>query len=281
MCSSLQPILALLGYPIAGNPSQYMFEKAFVHHELDWRYLSLEVSPEDLEDAIRGVRAMGFRGGNCAGPHKASVVGFLGRLSRSAELSGVVNCIVREGDELVGENTEGLALVEALRLRVDAAGKRVMLFGAGEMGRVAAVELAMAGVGEVLATDRDEGQAGALAELLKANFTIPISALAWEEGREVPAEVDVVIHAAAAGGGEADEAFRVGLDGLAQGAVVIDMAANSPETWLIGQCKERGLSAIDGLEVFITQAALDFTLWTGVNPDKTVMREAVEEFLGL
>ena len=53
MCTSLQPILALLGHPVAGNPTQFMMEKAFLHQELDWRYLSLDVPTEGLADALR------------------------------------------------------------------------------------------------------------------------------------------------------------------------------------------------------------------------------------
>ena len=59
-----QELVAVFGKPIAENPTQYMIEKAFAHHGLDWRYLSLEVEPEDLADAVTGMRAMNFRGGN-------------------------------------------------------------------------------------------------------------------------------------------------------------------------------------------------------------------------
>jgi len=72
--SSLQEICALLGQPVAGNPTQFMIEKAFACHGLEWRYLTLEVAVEDLGDAIRGMRAMGFRGGNVTKPHKIAVV---------------------------------------------------------------------------------------------------------------------------------------------------------------------------------------------------------------
>ena len=60
---AVQPILALLAHPVGGNPMQYVVEKAFARLNLDWRFLSLEVAPECLADAVRGMRAMGFRGG--------------------------------------------------------------------------------------------------------------------------------------------------------------------------------------------------------------------------
>ena len=85
---SVQEVCCLFGQPVAGNPTQYMIEKAFLHHHLEWRYLTLEVTPEDLGDAVRGMRAMGFRGGNVTQPHKVAVLPFLDRLSDAARLMG-------------------------------------------------------------------------------------------------------------------------------------------------------------------------------------------------
>src|SRR5690348_1526636 len=120
--SMLQEICTLFGQPVAGNPTQYMIEKAFAHHGLEWRYLTLEVAPEDLADAVRGMRAMGFRGGNITRPHKVAVVPCLDRLSDAAAMMGAVNCIVREGRELLGENTDGKGFMRSLTCLADPAG---------------------------------------------------------------------------------------------------------------------------------------------------------------
>ena len=83
----IQEIVAVFGQPVAGNPTQYMMEKAFAQVGLDWRYLTLEVAPEDLGDAIRGMRAMGFRGCNLTIPHKVAVI----PASRSHQRSGLAD----------------------------------------------------------------------------------------------------------------------------------------------------------------------------------------------
>ena len=70
MSYALQEIVCCMGQPVAGNPTQFMMERAFAAAGLDWRYLTLEVAPEQLPDAVRGLRAMGFRGGNFTIPHK-------------------------------------------------------------------------------------------------------------------------------------------------------------------------------------------------------------------
>ena len=127
----IQEIVAVFGQPVAGNPTQYMMEKAFAAVGLDWRYLTLEVAPEHLSDAVRGMRTMGFRGCNLTIPHKVEVIQYLDRTSEAASLMGAVNCVNRVGDELVGENTDGKGFVQSLRTVTDPAGRKVVILGAG------------------------------------------------------------------------------------------------------------------------------------------------------
>src|SRR6516164_10530494 len=99
----------------AGNPTVAMIEAAYRHHGLDWRYINCEVDPQELGDAVRGARAMGWSGFNCSLPHKTAVIEHLDVLAPSAEIIGAVNCVVRDGGRLVGENTDGRGFVESLR----------------------------------------------------------------------------------------------------------------------------------------------------------------------
>ena len=97
-----QDLTGFFGQPAAENPTQVMIEAAYRHHDLFWRYLTIEVAPQDLADAVRGARAMGFRGFNCTIPHKVSVIEHLDGLGESAALMQAVNCVVRRGDQLIG-----------------------------------------------------------------------------------------------------------------------------------------------------------------------------------
>ncbi len=282
MCNSslLQPILAMLGHPVAGNPTQFMFEKAFAHHEMDWRYLSLDVLPEDLANAVRGMKAMGFHGGNCAEPHKRAVLLHLDRNTEAAELSGSVNCILREDRQLVGENTEGKSLLAAVRRRIDPAGKRVVILGAGHVARAIGVELAWAKAGPITIVNRSEPAGRQFAELLTNRLRASASFTPWAGDYAVPPETDLLIHATPIGGGENDR-VPVGIAQLRADALVADVTQNPPRTRLLGQAQEHGCGTIDGLEIFVGQAAISFKLWTGIELDTTVMSEAVEEFLGV
>src|SRR4029434_6874333 len=108
-----QELTAAFGSPIAENPTQAMIEAAYRHHGLDWRYLTIEVLKNDLEDAVRGAKAMGFRGFNCTIPHKVAVIRHLDGLGESASVMGAVNCVVRRGEQLIGENTAANGFFES------------------------------------------------------------------------------------------------------------------------------------------------------------------------
>ena len=126
----LQQIVCCMGLPVAGNPTQQMMERAFDAAALPWRYLTLEVPPDRLRDAVAGMRAMGFRGGNFTIPHKVEVIQHLDGLSEAAELMGAVNCVYFEGERLLGENTDGKGFVQSLREVMDPRGKHVVVLGA-------------------------------------------------------------------------------------------------------------------------------------------------------
>lgn len=109
-----QELTAVFGKPVAENPTQAMVEAAYRHHNLSWRYLTIEVDPAELEAAVRGARAMGFAGFNCTIPHKVAVIPYLDGLGESAAVMGAVNCVVRRGNKLIGENTDGKGFMKSL-----------------------------------------------------------------------------------------------------------------------------------------------------------------------
>src|SRR5260370_14946829 len=137
----LQEAVCCIGQPVSGNPTQYMMEKAFAAAGLDWKYLTCEVPPEKLADAMQGLRALGFKGANFTIPHKVAVIPYLDSLSPAAQLMGAVNCINRVGDKLIGENTDGKGFFQSLRELCQPAGMNVAILDAGGAARAIAVEL--------------------------------------------------------------------------------------------------------------------------------------------
>lgn len=277
----VQEVVCCLGQPVAGNPTQYMMEKAFYAAALDWQYLTREVPPEKLADAVKGLRALGFKGANFTIPHKVAVIPHLDQLSQAAELMGAVNCVNRVGDKLIGENTDGKGFVQSLREVCDPAGKRVAIIGAGGAARAIAVELGLNGVAQIAVVNRSADRGQQLVDLLRDRAKVVADYVPLQGDYAVPAEADILINATSIGLGDAAARVPVAVDSLRKELIVADVIFNPPETWLIRTAKERGCRTIDGLGMLVNQAVISFKIWTGAEPNAGVMREALEEFLEL
>lgn len=278
---ALQDIVCVFGQPVAGNPTQFMIERAFEKAGLDWRYLSLEVPAEMLADAMRGMRAMGFRGCNLTIPHKVAVLEHLDRLSPAAEMMGAVNCVIREGDQLVGENTDGKGFLESLRPMIDPAGTHVVILGAGGAARAIAVELALAGVAGMSIVNRTPQRGQTLASLITEKTGVAATYVPWSGDFPVPAEADILINATSIGLNDPEARVPVDWEHAKPELVVADVVFNPPDTWFLHEARDRGLRTLDGLGMIVNQGAIGFKLWTGVEPDRVIMRDAVEEYMSL
>ena len=158
-----------------------MQEAAFQALDLNWRYLTIEVYPEDLADAFKGLRAMNFQGINLTIPHKVEVLKYLDEVAADAKLMGAVNTVRREGQKLIGENTDGKGFLRSLRedAQVDPAGKRVVVLGAGGAARAMTVELALAGAAHLTIVNRSAARGQALVQLLNEQTPVKADFVQW------------------------------------------------------------------------------------------------------
>lgn len=277
--SSLQEIVCCMGQPVAGNPTQFMMERAFAATGLDWRYLTLEVAPANLGDAIRGMRAMGFKGANFTIPHKVAVIEYLDDLSEAAELMGAVNCVNRLDDKLIGENTDGKGFVQSLREMTEPEGKNIVVLGAGGAARAIAVELGLARAAAISIVNRGEQRGRELAELLERRVQVSSSFTPWQGDYVVPEGTQILINATSIGLGDAEARVPLVVSSLDRQLVVADVIFNPPQTRLLRDAESRGCRTLDGLGMLVNQGVIGFRIWTGVEPTAAIMREALEEFL--
>lgn len=150
--------------PAAENPTVAMIEAAYRYHGLHFRYINCQVSPQNLLDAVKGAKAMGWVGFNCSIPHKVNVIQYLDDLADSARIIGAVNTVVSRNGLLIGENTDGKGFVQAMRTVINPCGKTVTLFGAGGAAKAVAVEMTLAGVAMIQIVNRDKVRGQNLAQ---------------------------------------------------------------------------------------------------------------------
>ena len=264
-----------------------MIEPAFKAMGLDWRYLTLEVKPESLAEAVAGARAFGFQGFNCTIPHKVEVIQYLDGLGESAQLMGAVNCAVNRDGKLIGENTDGKGFVASFKEIEDPVGKSLVLLGAGGAARAIGVEMALAGVAEITLVNRNEERGRELETLFAgklneaAGGNLKVNFVTWDGDFQVPVDTDIVVNATSIGlFPDVDARIPLAIDSITSEMIVADVIPNPPATRLVREAREKGCRVIDGLGMLVAQGVIGIEFWTGESPDPAVMRAGLEAVFG-
>ena len=259
--------------PCNDNPTVVMIEAAYRHLGLDWRYINAEVQPGGLAAAVAGARAMGWRGFNLSMPHKVAVIQHLDGLGESARLINAVNCVVRRGETLIGENTDGKGFLASLMPIRDPRGTHVMLLGAGGAARAIAVELVLAGVRKLSIVNRSVARGEELATLVRAAKPIEVTASVWTGDVAIPADVDVLVNCTSIGLGDATARVPVAANTLRSDLIVADVIPNPPRTRFLAESAAAGCRIIDGLGMLTGQGLLGIGYWTGMDVTTTAAAE--------
>lgn len=276
-------LTACFGNPVDENPSGVIAEAGYEYLGLNYRYLTVRVEKDRLPDAVKGARAMGFRGFNLTIPHKVAVIPLLDELTEAARLIGAVNTVVNENGKLIGDNTDGKGFLTSLRENgIDPSGKNVTLLGAGGAARAVAMELALAGAGHISIINRTEARGAELASSVSEKAETTASCIPWVRQIRIPEGTDILVQCTNIGlypdvTGKPD----VDCDSLRPGMVAADVVFNRPETPFLQEAAQHGLKTITGLGMLVNQAALNFRLWTGAEPPVKVMTEALAKEFGL
>ncbi len=276
-------LVGVFGHPVAENPTVVMLEAAFAELGLNWRYLTIEVLPADLGAAMKGMRAFNMRGINLTIPHKVAVLEYLDEVGPAAALMGAVNTVVREGDRLVGENTDGKGFMTALTgdAGFSPQGKRAVVLGAGGAARAITVELSLAGVESLIVVNRAPERGRELVALLNDRTPVKAEFQAWNGSYAVPAGTDLVVNATSIGLFPNVEARpEIAYESIAPHMVVCDVII-APSTPFLDEARGHGARTLDGLGMLVYQGAIGFKLWTGLDAPVKVMHDALARALGL
>jgi shikimate dehydrogenase len=258
-----------------------MHNAAFEAMGLDICYIPLEVTPDDLSDAIAGMKAMGFLGANVTIPHKVNAAKMMDKLMGIAAITGAVNTIVSESGSLVGHNTDGAGFIRALAevVDVDFQTAQPLILGAGGAARSIAVALAEKGVKLLTIVNRTRQRSEDLSALLTHSFPhLSIEIRIFEDDLEDSIESsNIVINATSVGLESNLKMPQVPVDRLTKDHVVCDIVyTQTQETQFLTTARGKGATTLGGLGMLLHQGAAAIQLWTGVEPPIDVMRGAIE-----
>jgi shikimate dehydrogenase len=272
-------VYGVIGLPVKHSLSPLMQTAAFDALGIDAVYVPFEVSPENLDKAVVGLKALGVKGFNVTVPHKEGVCSLVDYLDDDAEFLQAVNTVKVEEGRLLGYNTDAEGFLRSLKEEgVELEGKRVTLFGAGGAARAVGYALLKGGAKFLNIVNRNFSKAKAVGELLGRRGNVLVFPLKEGTVQSLLEESDVIVNATSLGLHPEDpHLFDYSL--LPEGKVVVDLIYNPAETPLLKAASERGCKTVNGLGMLVHQGALAFKIWTGKEAPVSVMRKVLEEEL--
>jgi len=272
MISGKTGLLALVGQPVGHSLSPAMHNAAFVADGLDFVYVCLDVDPDELPAAVRGLEALKARGFNVTMPHKRAMIPLVDELDEEAHVSGAVNTVVIEASGLRGFNTDGGGMVTACQeAGIELSGKSVLLLGAGGTAAAIAVAFGNAGVGELHIANRTVERAAQLKDELHGTG---MKGLAVHPLDALP-DAELVINATPLGMKEKDP-MPVPPDYVREGRAFCDAVYRpGTQTPLVRLAHERGVPVVAGDRMLLYQGVLAQKLWTGREPNVKAMDLAI------
>jgi shikimate dehydrogenase len=238
-----------------------MHNAAFAAAGLDWTYELMDISSENLRASVERLRSPEVAGANVTIPHKQAVMELLDGLDAEAIRAHAVNTIVRDGDRLIGSNTDVAGIRAAIsEVGVLPPGADVVILGGGGSARAAAVALEGAHLTFVTRHPEDD---------------LPGRVIGWSDSA-LPGYVrsaDLLLNATPLG---RREEMPLRPAALPRQGAVIDLVYVTGGTPLIRKARSLGLRAADGWVVLLAQGARSFEAWTGRDAPVESMRETLQ-----
>ena len=261
-------IAGVFGWPVDHSRSPRLHGFWLREFKIDGAYIPFATHPNRLEQGIRALPALGFRGGNITLPHKERALGFVDEVTPLARRIGAINTlVVREDGTILGDNSDGFSFIANLQqLQPDwraEAGPAVVL-GAGGAARAIVVSLLDAGVPEIRLVNRTTRRAEEIAQAVGG----PVKVLPWESRAD--ALKDAALLANSTNLGMAGQApLEIDLARLPTSAIVYDIVYVPLMTELLKAAQVRGNRIVDGIGMLLHQGRPGFKAWFGPDPQVT------------
>jgi shikimate dehydrogenase len=265
---------AVFGNPIGHSKSPIIQTEFARQTGQDMRYTAILAPLDGFDDAVDAFIAAGGRGANVTVPFKQEAFQLVTRLTPRAELAGAANTLIFDGNEIIGDNTDGYGLLRdiSLNLRYPIEGQRILLLGAGGAARGVVGPLLEVRPKSLTIANRTASRAKEVSE----HFTHlgAVSGCGYDE--LTGQTFDIVIDATSASLSGAMPALPRGI--FAPGSLAYTMMYGQGDTPFKIFARQEGAAMIsEGLGMLVEQAAESFFVWRGVRPDVRPVMELLHK----
>jgi len=278
-------LLGVIGYPIAHSLSPVMHNAALAHLDANYVYLPFAVHPEALEPAIQGFAAIGVRGFNITIPHKQAILPYLTEVSEVAQAVGAVNTVWRNETGWSGTNTDVVGFLAPLQaIARDWSQTQVVVLGCGGAARAVVAGCAQLGCQSIMVIGRDAAKLAVFhASWQNSELGDRLSVDTWEQLPNRLNTAHLLVNTTPVGMHPQTDATPLTNEEIAllpASSIVYDLIYTPNPTQLLKLATERGLVAIDGLEMLVQQGATALQIWLQQEVPVDVMRQALRQALG-
>lgn len=274
-------VCAVIGHPVGHSKSPALHNAAFDALDLPFVYVAHDVEPGSVGKVLEGVRAMGYRGLSVTIPHKVEAMHGVDEVDATACGIGCINTVVNEDGRLLGYNSDGRGAINSLRdAGVDPEGKKVLLLGSGGAARAIAITLCGEAAPEnltILGVVMDELNKLVEDAGKQGDTTVGGGELTDASLEKALADADILMHCTPVGMHPKEDDTLVPARLLREGLVVFDAVYTPRKTKLLVEAEAAGCRIVEGIEMFLGQAYVQFELWTGKKSPRDVMRKVMEE----
>ncbi|OGO00178.1 MAG: shikimate dehydrogenase [Chloroflexi bacterium RBG_13_51_52] len=274
-------ICALIGDPVEHTMSPAMHNAAFQQLGLDYVYIPFRVRPEELPQAVAGLKALNVAGFNVTIPHKVTVIPLLDSLDPLAEKIGAVNTVVNNNGELRGYNTDAEGfLLALLEHGIDPKGKKVVVLGAGGASHAISYILVEKGARlTILNRQQELDWAENIAQFILDELHIEVKVFELGHITDILPGANLLVNATSVGMSPAYNASLVPAGLLNKVPAVFDIVYNPLQTKLLKEAASAGAKTIGGVDMLAWQGALAFEKWTGQKAPVELMRQEAVKML--
>ena len=269
----------IIGDPIDHSLSPAIHNAAFTTLGLNCSYIAFRVQEGQLKNSMDSLRAINIGGFNVTMPHKVTVLNYVDRSDKIAEMVGAANTVNNEGGKFHAYNTDVVGFIEPLRQRkIDLNGFEVLILGAGGAARAVAVALSQEkGVSKINIFNRDIDRSGTLANIINKSG-IEIGIISQNDVRQIAFRSNLIINTTPLG--MKNEQSLIKTSSISKESIVYDIVYKPIETNLLENAKTAGAQVIYGYEMLLEQAIASFKIWFKIDPPIESMKKVLFGMFG-